>query len=55
MSTNNEDVLKAARDLSDLLQSDIQLSRTREEHIRITARANQALLLHNLLQESQAE
>jgi hypothetical protein len=37
-----------ARDLADQLASDIELCKDREEHVRITARANQA---ENLAQQ----
>jgi hypothetical protein len=45
MEQNNLEEL-AAR-LAERLQEDIPLSKTREEHIRVTARANEALELFN--------
>lgn len=40
---------EAARELAEELTDDIKLSKTREEHIRVTARANAATALHNSL------
>ena len=37
-----EEMAQSARDLAENLASDIELAKTREEHIRVTARANQA-------------
>lgn len=45
MELNNLEEM-AAR-LAERLQEDIPLSKTREEHIRVTARANEALELLN--------
>jgi hypothetical protein len=42
-----EFLLEAARELSIELSNDIALCRTREEHIRVTARANSAAALYN--------
>ena len=42
-----EFLLEAARELSAQLSEDIPLCRTREEHIRVTARANAAAALYN--------
>lgn len=42
-----EFLLEAARSLSNQLSEDIPLCRTREEHIRVTARANAAAALYN--------
>lgn len=42
-----EQLLEAARELAGQLSADIQLATTREEHIRVTARANAAAALHN--------
>lgn len=42
-----EFLLEAARDLADQLSKDIPLCMTREEHIRVTARANAAAALYN--------
>lgn len=41
------DLLDLAERLADRLREDIPLSRTRDEHIRVTARANEALELVN--------
>lgn len=41
--------LEAARELAERLAADIPLCRTRDEHVRVTARANEALMLYNLL------
>lgn len=38
---------RAARELADQLAADVQFARTREDHIRATARANTALALAN--------
>lgn len=45
MEQNNLEEM-AAR-LAERLQEDVQLSKTREEHVRVTARANEALELLN--------
>lgn len=45
-------ILEAARDLAEQLTADIPLSKTREEHIRVTARANAALEIYNMLSEA---
>ena len=42
-----EHVLEAARVLADELNRDIPLCTTREQHIRVTARANAAAALYN--------
>ena len=47
MELNNLEEM-AAR-LAERLQEDIPLSKTREEHIRVTARANEALELFNYI------
>jgi uncharacterized protein YlxW (UPF0749 family) len=44
---NLSDIIESAREHSDRLHSDIKLSSTRIEHVRVTARANEAA---NLLQ-----
>lgn len=46
-----EKIIEAAQQLAAQLQSDISLATTREEHIRVTARANAALEIYNLLAE----
>lgn len=45
----SEFLLQAARDLSEQLSNDISLCSTREEHIRVTARANAAVALYNAI------
>lgn len=45
--TNN--LLEIAEELARNLTDDIPLCKTREEHIRVTARANRATELFNLL------
>ena len=52
---NGDKILKAASALADELTDDIFLAKTREEHIRVTARANAATELLFLLTETQAE
>lgn len=47
MSNLPEFLLEAARELASSLSEDIALSKTREEHIRVTARANAAAALFN--------
>jgi hypothetical protein len=44
---NLSDIIEIAREHSERLHSDIKLSSTRIEHVRVTARANEAV---NLLQ-----
>ena len=48
---NLEDVMFAARVHADSLANDIELTATREEHIRITARANEAETIAQALYE----
>ena len=48
-------ILEAARHLADQLAADIPLSKTREEHIRVTARANAALEIYNMLSEAASQ
>jgi hypothetical protein len=43
------EILKLAADLAESLAADIPLAKTREEHIRVTARANAAAELLNVL------
>ena len=45
-------LIEAARELADQLSKDIPLCTTREEHIRVTARANAAAALYNSLMTS---
>lgn len=47
MSAEITKFLEAARELAEELQLDIQLAKTREEHIRVTARANAAFNLYS--------
>ena len=42
MTTNENNLLMLAERLASRLHEDIVLSKTREEHIRVTARANEA-------------
>lgn len=45
------DVVSASEELARRLKEDIELCRTREEHIRVSARANEAVnLLFGILQ-----
>jgi hypothetical protein len=37
-----QDLVTAARDHADRIASDLELCSTREEHVRLTARANEA-------------
>lgn len=46
------ELLELAQRLADRLREDIPLSRTRDEHIRVTARANEALELANGLRDT---
>jgi hypothetical protein len=41
------DLMAAARDHADRLSNDLELCSTREEHVRLTARANEAENLAN--------
>lgn len=45
----SSEILELAQQLAARLEADIPLSRTRDEHIRVTARANEAAQLVNLL------
>lgn len=42
---SHDDLTDAVRRLATNLKDDIPLARTREEHIRVSARANEAMLL----------
>lgn len=44
------EAIEAARQLAERLEGDIVLCRTRDEHVRVTARANEALRLLNGLE-----
>ena len=48
--TDSEKIFELASELLNELIGDIELSRTREEHIRMTARANKTSQLLGLLQ-----
>jgi len=41
--------LEMARQLAERLAADIPLCRTRDEHVRVTARANEARILYDAL------
>lgn len=43
-------ILELSKMLAERLAQDIPLCRTRDEHIRVTARANEALELYKLLE-----
>ena len=45
-------IIEAITQLSGELTADIPLAKTREEHIRVTARANAALELLNMLTDN---
>jgi hypothetical protein len=49
--SDERSLLELAEILSSRLAEDIQLARTRDEHIRVTARANEAAELLTGLQE----
>jgi len=51
MTAPLERVTEAARELADRLAADIPLCRTRDEHIRVTARANEAANLHSAIRD----
>jgi len=48
----NEDTLKLAKDLAQLLAEDVKLASTRIEHVRLTTRANEAALLVQQIEET---
>ena len=48
-----EDLIVAASKLADELTGDIESAKNREDHIRITARANAAVELVNMLTASE--
>jgi len=50
-----EQLIEDAEQLAARLAEDIPLSRTRDEHIRVTARANEAANLLNGLEQLKAE
>ncbi len=43
----NELILELAQRLAERLEEDIPLCRTRDEHVRVTARANEARQIYN--------
>jgi hypothetical protein len=47
----NEDTLKLAKDLAQMLAEDVKLASTRIEHVRLTTRANEAALLVQQIEE----
>lgn len=49
ITTQVEEALIQARELAASLQSDVELAANREEHIRLSARANEAETLAALL------
>ena len=50
-----EEAVEVSRELAEQLNEDIQKCSTREEHIRVTARANAAAALYNGLIGSRRE
>jgi dsDNA-binding SOS-regulon protein len=48
-----KEMLDTAEELATLLTADIPLAKTREEHIRVTARANHATALVNAMRDSE--
>lgn len=49
----NEQLLELAQRHAERLENDIKLARTRDEHIRVTARANEAAeMVNGLLAQS---
>jgi hypothetical protein len=48
-----KELLDTAEELATLLTADIPLAKDRQEHIRITARANQATALVNAMRDSE--
>lgn len=51
-STYDEQLIEMATQLAARLAEDIPLSRTRDEHIRVTARANEAANLVKLITDN---
>lgn len=51
MMMNSEELLRLAEEHATRLAEDIKLARVRDEHIRVTARANEARHLATLLRE----
>lgn len=50
-----KEMLDIAEELATLLTADIPLAKTREEHIRVTARANHATALVNAMRVADSE
>jgi len=50
-----KEMLDTAEELATVLTADIPLAKTREEHIRVTARANQATALVHAMRESESK
>lgn len=48
---NIDDLVVAAREHADRMASDLELCSTREEHVRLTARTNEAETIANNLYE----
>lgn len=46
---NGEDVYDLVEQHANRLEEDIRLARTRDEHLRVTARANEARQIANML------
>jgi hypothetical protein len=46
---SHQELVELATKLADRLEDDIKLARTRDEHLRVTARANEARQLLNEL------
>lgn len=54
--TSKQRLLEIAQEHAQRLESDIALCRTRDEHLRVTARANEALqIVNELLREDDVE
>lgn len=54
MTASDNNLVMLAERLVERLQADIPLSKTREEHIRVTARANEAVELLTVIQTASA-
>jgi hypothetical protein len=48
-----DEIVEAARELAEQLAEDIRLARTRDEHVRLTIRANSATALANGLADQE--
>lgn len=49
ITVNGEDVYDLVEQHANRLEEDIRLARTRDEHLRVTARANEARQIANML------